>query len=33
MIHPLSLVTKSLSSFIDESSLVVKERASIGYTR
>ena len=33
MIHPLSLVRKMRSSFVDESSLVVRGRASIGYTR
>ena len=39
MIHPLSLVTKKGSSFVDESglvvkgSLVVRGRDSIGYTR
>ena len=33
MIHPLSLVAKRGSSFVDESSLGVRERASIGYIR
>ena len=33
MIHPLSLVTKMGSSFVDESSICVRRRASIGYTR
>ena len=33
MIHPLSLVTKRESSFVDESSLGIMGRACIGHTR